>query len=118
MPSRLSRTTPSLGHLLAGLCLVLVAWLGSLPARAEDILLTGAEDSPGMQAFATALGELRPAQPRHEAATQYAAGIFHAAIHLHGVDRHDVGASCASHRHGNVALAACRWCNDGNLLHE
>ena len=42
----------------------------------------------------------------------------HAAIHLHGVDRHDVGASCTGHCHGNVALAACRWCDDGNLLHE
>ncbi|WP_460121844.1 ABC transporter substrate-binding protein [Pseudomonas sp. S2_C03] len=65
MPPRLSRTMPTLGRLLAGLCLALVAWLGSLSARAEDILLTGAEDSPGMQAFATALGELRPTDTVH-----------------------------------------------------
>jgi hypothetical protein len=55
-----SRKTPILGRLLAGLCLVLTGWLLSLSVSAEDILLTGADDSPGMQAFATALGELRP----------------------------------------------------------
>lgn len=55
-----SRKMPTLGRLLAGLCLVLGGWLGSLAASAEDILLIGADDSVGMQAFATALGELRP----------------------------------------------------------
>jgi hypothetical protein len=42
----------------------------------------------------------------------------HASIHLHGIDRHDVGASGVRHRHGNIAFTACRWCDDGNLLHE
>ncbi|RON53684.1 ABC transporter substrate-binding protein [Pseudomonas frederiksbergensis] len=55
-----SRKTPTLGRLLAGLCLVLGALLCSLPARAMDILLTGAEDSPGVQSFTQALSELRP----------------------------------------------------------
>ncbi|MHC8365832.1 ABC transporter substrate-binding protein [Pseudomonas sp. ZT5P21] len=55
-----SRKTPILGRLLAGLCLVLAGWLVSVSASAEDILLTGADDSPGMRDFATALGELRP----------------------------------------------------------
>ncbi|MHC8358066.1 ABC transporter substrate-binding protein [Pseudomonas sp. LB3P81] len=55
-----SRKTPILGRLLAGLCLVFAGWLASLSASAADILLTGADDSPGMRAFATALGELRP----------------------------------------------------------
>lgn len=57
---RSSRKTPTLGRLLAGACLVFAGWLGSLSASAEDILLTGADDGPGMQAFATALGALRP----------------------------------------------------------
>jgi hypothetical protein len=47
---------PSLGRLLALLCLL----SGSLPGNAADILLTGAEDSPGVRAFTQALSELRP----------------------------------------------------------
>lgn len=55
------RQTPGLGHLLAMLCLVISGWLGSLSANAADILLTGAEDSAGVQSFVEALRELRPA---------------------------------------------------------
>jgi hypothetical protein len=55
-----SRKTPSLGRLLAGVCLVVSGLLCSLPAHAVDILLTGAEDSPGVQSFTQALSELRP----------------------------------------------------------
>ena len=58
---RWSRKTPTLGHLLAGLCLVVSGLLCSLPTRAADILLTAAEDSPGAQSFTQALSELRPA---------------------------------------------------------
>ncbi|MDI3271432.1 ABC transporter substrate-binding protein [Pseudomonas sp. AL03] len=53
--------TPILGRLLAGLCLVIAGLLSPLEATAADILLTGAEDSPGMQSFTQALSELRPA---------------------------------------------------------
>ncbi|MGE8066300.1 ABC transporter substrate-binding protein [Pseudomonas sp. NPDC089569] len=52
--------TPGIGRLLALLCLVVGAWLGSLPAHAADILLTAAEDGPGVQSFVQALRELRP----------------------------------------------------------
>jgi hypothetical protein len=52
--------TPILGRLLAGLCLVFAGLLFSLVASAADILLTGAEDSPGAQSFAQALREMRP----------------------------------------------------------
>ncbi|MGF6402043.1 hypothetical protein ABH905_005709 [Pseudomonas frederiksbergensis] len=52
--------TPTLGRLLAGLCLVFIGLLCNLPARAADILLTGAEDNPGVQSFVQALSELRP----------------------------------------------------------
>lgn len=55
-----SRKTPTLGRLLAGLCLVVSSLLCSLPASAVEILLTGAEDSPGVQSFTQALSELRP----------------------------------------------------------
>lgn len=55
-----TRKRPTLGHLLAGLCLVFCGWLSSLSTHAADILLTGADDSPGMQSFATALSDLRP----------------------------------------------------------
>jgi hypothetical protein len=55
-----SRQPPTLGHLLALLCLVLSGWLNSLTAHAADILLTGVEDSPGVQSFAQALRALRP----------------------------------------------------------
>lgn len=55
-----SRKTPTLGHWLAGLCLFLTAWLHGVAVHAADILLTGAEESPGVQAFVQALSELRP----------------------------------------------------------
>ncbi|RON41263.1 ABC transporter substrate-binding protein [Pseudomonas brassicacearum] len=55
-----SRKTPILGHLLAGLCLVFAGLLSSLKASAADILLTGADDSPGAQSFVQALREMRP----------------------------------------------------------
>ncbi|MGJ7516111.1 ABC transporter substrate-binding protein [Pseudomonas baetica] len=54
------RKTTGVGHLLAMLCLVIGGWLGSLSANAEDILLTGSDDSPGVQSFIQALRELRP----------------------------------------------------------
>lgn len=60
MQHRLSRKTPTLGRLLAGLCLVLAGLLCNLPVRADDILLTGADDSPGVRSFVQALSELRP----------------------------------------------------------
>lgn len=60
MSHDLSRKAPTLGHLLAMLCLLLGGWLNSLPANAADILLTGVEDSPGVQSFTQALRELRP----------------------------------------------------------
>ncbi|QAY89276.1 ABC transporter substrate-binding protein [Pseudomonas sp. ACM7] len=60
-----SRKTPILGRLLAGLCLVVAGLLSSLDASAADILLTGAEDSPGMQSFTQALSALRPADNVH-----------------------------------------------------
>ncbi|VVO24791.1 hypothetical protein PS712_04528 [Pseudomonas fluorescens] len=47
--------------MLAMLCLVISGWLGSFSANAADILLTGAEDSAGVQTFVQALRELRPA---------------------------------------------------------
>ena len=55
-----SRKTPTLGHWLAGLCLFLTAWLHGVGVQAADILLTGTEESPGVQAFVEALSELRP----------------------------------------------------------
>ncbi len=55
-----SRKTPTLGHWLAGLCLFMTAWLHGVAVQAADILLTGAEESPGVQAFVQALSELRP----------------------------------------------------------
>jgi hypothetical protein len=55
-----SRKMPTLGHWLAGVCLFLTAWLHGVAVQAADILLTGAEESPGVQAFVQALSELRP----------------------------------------------------------
>jgi hypothetical protein len=52
---------PNPGLLLAGLCLVVAGGLGSLSASAAEILLAGADDSAGMQSFAQALSDLRPA---------------------------------------------------------
>lgn len=40
--------------------MLLLASLCAVPARAADVLLTGAENSPGMQAFTQALAERRP----------------------------------------------------------
>ena len=57
----LSRMMPNPGLLLAGLCLVVAGGLGSLSASAAEILLAGADDSAGMQSFAQALSDLRPA---------------------------------------------------------
>jgi hypothetical protein len=54
-----SRKTPILGRLLAGLCLLFAGLVCSLPTRAADILLIGAEDSPAVQSFAQALREMR-----------------------------------------------------------
>lgn len=59
MRKRPARKTPILGHLLVGLCLVFAGLLSSLQARAADILLIGAEDSPAVQSFAQALREMR-----------------------------------------------------------
>lgn len=61
MPHRPSRKPPTLGHLLAMACLVFSGWLNGLPAHATDILMTGVDDSPGVQSFAQALRQLRPA---------------------------------------------------------
>ena len=41
-------------------CTLLLAGLFMLPVRAADVLLTGAENSPGMQAFTQALAAQRP----------------------------------------------------------
>lgn len=60
MRNGLSRKMPSAGHWLAGLCLFVTAWLHGVAVQAADILLTGAEESPGVQAFVQALSELRP----------------------------------------------------------
>lgn len=61
MLHRPSPKTPILGRPLAGLCLVFACLLSALEATAADILLTGAEDSPGVHSFTQALSELRPA---------------------------------------------------------
>jgi hypothetical protein len=42
------------------LCLVVIGWLSSLAVHAADILLTGIEDSRGVQSFTQALRALRP----------------------------------------------------------
>ncbi|WP_166226287.1 ABC transporter substrate-binding protein [Pseudomonas atagonensis] len=55
-----SRKLPSAGQWLVGLCLFLTAWLHGVAVQAADILLTGAEESPGVQSFVQALSELRP----------------------------------------------------------
>ncbi|WP_322844445.1 ABC transporter substrate-binding protein [Pseudomonas sp. B33.4] len=60
MRCRQSRKMPTLGHWLAGVCLFVTAWLHGVAVQAADILLTGAEESPGVQAFVQALSELRP----------------------------------------------------------
>ncbi|MBF4559358.1 ABC transporter substrate-binding protein [Pseudomonas sp. p50] len=54
------RKTPTFGRLLVGLCLLFAGLLSHFSANSADILLIGAEDSPGMQTFTTALKETRP----------------------------------------------------------
>ncbi|WP_223522240.1 ABC transporter substrate-binding protein [Pseudomonas sp. A-B-26] len=61
MLQRLAWKSPPLGRLLVGLCLAVGCLLGAVPAQAADILLTGAEDSPGVQSFVHSLSEMRPA---------------------------------------------------------
>ncbi|XHF35187.1 ABC transporter substrate-binding protein [Pseudomonas chlororaphis] len=61
----MSRKMPTLGQWLAGLCLFLTAWLHGVAVQAADILLTGAEESPGVQSFVQALSELRPTDRVH-----------------------------------------------------
>ncbi|WP_077046936.1 ABC transporter substrate-binding protein [Pseudomonas sp. KK4] len=56
-----ARKSASVARLLTILCVVIGGWLNSLPIYAADVLLTGAEDSPGVQTFVQALRELRPA---------------------------------------------------------
>lgn len=53
-------STRGFGRLLTALGLLLGCLVCSLPAYAVDILLTGAEDNPGVQAFTQALSDLRP----------------------------------------------------------
>ena len=55
-----SRKTPTVGQLLGVLCVVVSGLFASLSASAVEILLTGAEDSPGVQSFVQALRTLRP----------------------------------------------------------
>ena len=61
MRHRLAWKSPPFGHLLAGLCLAVAGLLGALPTQAADILLTGAEDNPGVRSFVRALSDMRPA---------------------------------------------------------
>lgn len=60
MDERLSRMTPTLGQLLRSVCLAVMCLFASLAVQAAEILLIGADDSPGVQAFTQALGRLRP----------------------------------------------------------
>ncbi|WVV61416.1 ABC transporter substrate-binding protein [Pseudomonas batumici] len=52
--------TSGWGRCLRTLGLALLVLLPSLPARAAEVLLTGVEDSPGVQAFTAALAQQRP----------------------------------------------------------
>nr|WP_052451099.1 ABC transporter substrate-binding protein [Pseudomonas batumici] len=52
--------TSGWGRCLRTLGLTLLVLLPSLPARAAEVLLTGVEDSPGVQAFTAALAQQRP----------------------------------------------------------
>ncbi|QKS85267.1 MULTISPECIES: ABC transporter substrate-binding protein [Pseudomonas] len=54
------RKSPFHGRLTLALCLVFAAWLAPIQARAAEVLLTGAADSPGVQSFTQALKALRP----------------------------------------------------------
>lgn len=60
MEDRQSRRAPALGHLLWSVCLAAICLFAHLPARAAEILLTGVEDSPGVQSFTQALSQIRP----------------------------------------------------------
>lgn len=60
MSGNARRKMPFHGRLTLALCLVFAGWLTTLQARAAEILLTGAEDSPGVQSFTQALKALRP----------------------------------------------------------
>ncbi|KKA07392.1 ABC transporter substrate-binding protein [Pseudomonas ogarae] len=60
MSRRPPRKTPFHGRLTLALCLVFAGWLATIEARAAEVLLTGAEDSPGVQSFTQALKTLRP----------------------------------------------------------
>lgn len=51
---------PSPGRLALALCLVFAGWLSTIEARGAEILLTGAQDSSGVQSFTQALKALRP----------------------------------------------------------
>ncbi|SFY12344.1 ABC transporter substrate binding protein [Pseudomonas sp. NFACC49-2] len=55
-----SRKRPFARRLPLALCLVVAGWLSVIEARAAEILLTGAQDSPGVQSFTQALKALRP----------------------------------------------------------
>ena len=55
-----SRMTSGWGRCLRTLGLALLVLLPSLAARAAEVLLTGVEDSPGVQAFTAALAQQRP----------------------------------------------------------
>ncbi len=65
MPHRPSRKPSILGHLLAMACLLSGGWLHNQSASAVDILLTGVDDSPGVQSFVQALVQMRPADNVH-----------------------------------------------------
>ncbi|VVO22599.1 ABC transporter substrate-binding protein [Pseudomonas fluorescens] len=51
---------PPLGRLIGSVCLGIICLFASLAGRAAEIVLTGAEDSPGVQSFTRALSTLRP----------------------------------------------------------
>ncbi len=55
-----SRMTSAWGWRLRRLGLALLVLLASVPARSAEVLLTGTEDSPGVQAFTAALAQQRP----------------------------------------------------------
>lgn len=60
MNSRHSKMTPTPGHTLRAGLLLLVYLCGALPVWAADVLLVGAEDSSGVQAFTRTLARQRP----------------------------------------------------------
>lgn len=54
------RKRPFPGRLPLMLCLVFAGWMAMIDARAAEILLTSAQDSPGVQSFTQALKAQRP----------------------------------------------------------